>query len=92
MRLFVCLVSDTQVPTPWRALRIGLIDLVEAALIGIILGSSAPLQAASHVAGVSLWGCVGRTRAKQRTGWSGATQVLVSTAHGHKSDGEEEDE
>ena len=44
MRLFVCLVSDTQVPTSWRALRIGLVDLVEAAPIGIFLGSSAPLQ------------------------------------------------
>ena len=46
-----------------------------------------------HVAGVSLWWCVGRsrTRAKQRTGWSGVKQqVLVSTAQGHKSDGEEE--
>ena len=44
MRLFVCLVSDTQVPTSWHALRIGLVDLVEAAPIGIFLGSSAPLQ------------------------------------------------
>ena len=34
--------------------------------------------------------CVGRARARQRTGCSGALQVLVSTAHGHKSDGEEE--
>ena len=44
MRLFVCLVSDTQVPTSWHALRIGLVDLAEAAPIGIFLGSSAPLQ------------------------------------------------
>ena len=39
---------------------------------------------------VSLKRCVGRARARQRTGWSGAPQVLVSTAHGYKSDGEEE--
>ena len=39
---------------------------------------------------MSLRRCVGRARARQRTGRSGAPQVLVSTAHGHKSDGEEE--
>ena len=38
----------------------------------------------------ALWtGYDGRARARQRTGWAGASQVLVSTAHGHKSDGEE---
>ena len=39
---------------------------------------------------VSLKRCVGRAHARQRTGWSGASQVLVSTAHGYKSDGEKE--
>ena len=46
-------------------------------------------SSAARVARVSLRRCVGRARARQ-TGWSGAPQVLVSTAHGHKSDGEEE--
>ena len=44
MRPFVSLVSDTQVPTLWRALRIRLVDLIEAAPIGIFSGSSAGLQ------------------------------------------------
>ena len=44
MRLFVCLVSDTQVPTSWPVLRIGLVDLVEMAPIDIFLGSSSPFQ------------------------------------------------
>jgi len=39
---------------------------------------------------VSLKRFVGRARARQRAGWSGAPQVLVSTAHDYKSDGEEE--
>ena len=63
MRPFVSLVSDTQVPTLWRALRIRLVDLIEAAPIGIFSGSSAGVQVALRVSAVETETCVVIARA-----------------------------
>ena len=80
MRPFVSLVSGTQVPALWRALRIKLVDLIEAAPIGIFSGSSAGLQVELRASPVCRLGLLTKACAASRAHLSWRFRGVIKQA------------